>query len=372
MHFKISRKLLSQHLSIVTKSVAIKSPIPSLSGIKLEVLTNSIILTSSNTEISIKSVIDSTKEQNDLVIMNTGVVLIDSEYINKVVATIDSNTIEFEVVDGSLIKISGDNAEFKINGMRSDDYPIIDFSDLEHVFYINSSNLDEIIDETAFAASEERTRPSLTGVNFKCVGNTLKCVASDSYRLAQKTIQLMDNLDFNITIPANNLKKIQNISNSNQIKISLSKKNVLFTIDDHLIKINLIDDAFPDTDRLIPAEFINVLEIDASELLKIIERASFIANDKMSIIKLNANNEEVIVHSNSQEIGSYTDHLSIISFEGSPLEISFSGSYLKDALKVFRNQICKISFSGPLKPFVITSANNDSVLQLLVPVRTYV
>ena len=257
------------------------------------------------------------------------------------------------------------------SGMKAQDYPIIDFSELPKVFYIASSVLDEIIDETAFAASEERTRPSLTGVNFKCTQNLLKCVATDSYRLAQKSVELMDENEFSITIPANILKKIQGIANSSQLRVSLSNKNILFVIDNHFIKVNLIDDTYPDTDRLIPSEFLNVLEVDTNELLKIVDRASFIANDKMSVIKLNANNYEVIVHSNSQEIGSYTDHLNIINFSGSPMEISFSGSYLKDALKVFKNQTCKISFSGALRPFIITSDSNTTVLQLLVPVRTY-
>ncbi|MFI3283565.1 MAG: DNA polymerase III subunit beta [Erysipelotrichaceae bacterium] len=372
MHFKIARKNLSTHLAIVSKSVAIKSPTPSLSGIKMDVKEDAIVLTSSNSEISTQSTIHMNDEETDLLVLKKGTVLIDSEYINKVVSSIDSKYIEFEVIDGSLIKINGDHAEFKINGMRSEDFPTIDFNELSKVFYLNSHTLDEIIDETAFAASEERTRPSLTGVNFKCSFSTLKCVASDSYRLAQKSVSLMDELSFNITIPASHLKKIQGIAKADQIRISLSEKNVLFVIDNHLIKINLIDDAFPDTDRLVPNEYINVLEIEASELLKIIERASFIANDKMSIIKLNANHEEVIIQSNSQEIGSYTDTLNTISFDGDPLEISFSGAYLKDALKVFRNTSCKISFSGALKPFVITSNTNETVLQLLVPVRTYI
>ncbi len=373
MHIILSKSLFQNNLNIISKAVGLKSPIPSLSGIMMHATNTQLHMYGASEDISIKSTLDNNLENLNLTIIKEGSILIDCEYINKVVSTSDSDMIEIELIDSSLIKVSGLNSEFKINSMNVDNYPTINFLDENNKYFnIKKKLFDEIIEDTAFAASEEKTKPGLTGIQFKCENNTLKCVATDSYRLAKKLVTLEECEDFNFIIPANNLKRFHNVnSNSENLKIIYNHNSIQLNIENYYIRINLIDDQYPDTDRLIPTQYINQLEIDPKILSKTIERATFVANNKKSTIKINVTNDGVLVKSNSQEIGSYEELIKYDSFEGEPIEISFNGTYLKEALRTLNKNSCILKFNGQLKPFILIEKDNDELLHLLVPVRTY-
>ena len=60
---------------------------------------------------------------------------------------------------------------------------------------INQNDFKNIINQTFFATSLSETRPLLTGINFKLSGNMLEVIATDSYRLARKEIDLKEDYD---------------------------------------------------------------------------------------------------------------------------------------------------------------------------------
>ena len=373
MNFKISKTIFSNALQTVSRAVSSSSPLPALAGIKITVNEDYITLVGSDSDISIKYDLSNEINSNtSLDIESTGEMVIDARFINEIVRKIDSDEIKFELIDGTLIRISGINTEYKINGIRPVDYPNIDFSLLEDTFVINSKLLSEVINQTYFATSDTETRPVLTGVNFKCSGNRLKCVATDSYRLSQKEVELENEYEFNITIPKKSLVEIQKtLINDESIKVNISENKAQFLINNIIVQTRLIDGDYPNIDRLIPTEFEYELKLDSKDLLTAIDRTSFIKLDGVNIIKLSCNQENVSIKSESNEVGSSYQDLPVIDYEGEELKISFSGQYVHDALKSINSKVIKISFSGEMKPFIITSEDNPNNTQLVLPIRTY-
>lgn len=372
MDFRISKRSFYNALSAVGRAISANSPLPSLSGIKIEVLENEIILTGSDSEISIQKRLVKGADDFVLDIKEPGSIVIEAKYILEIVRKIDADEIHVEIVDGSLTRISGYSAEFNINGMKAMDYPSIDFSKPTKQFELDADILLKIINQTSFATSDKETRPVLTGVNFKCDGTHLECVATDSYRLARKVVELSESAHFNITIPAKALSEIaKTIERDSKVLICVSDKKVQFWIDHTVIQSRLIDGLYPETSRLIPTEFFYELIVDARDILNAIDRASFIKSEGISIIRLSASESEIVISSKSQEVGSSMEKLTSISYKGSPLEISFSGRYVFDAIRALNGPIVKIEFCGEMKPFIIRNTEDDSILQLVLPVRTY-
>lgn len=371
MYFKISKRPFYNALSAVSRAISANTPIPALSGIKIEVFDNEICLTGSDSDISIKKSI--TKEEEMVLdIKETGSIVIEAKYILEIVRKIDSDEVEVEIIDGSLTRFKGHSTEFKINGMRSHDYPTIDFSKPEKEFGIEADLLMKIITQTSFATSDKETRPVLTGVNFRCQGTQLECVATDSFRLAKKIVDLKEENSFNITIPAKSLSEIaKTIEKDSTVQVAVSDKKVQFYIEKTIIQTRLIDGAYPETERLIPVEFTNEVILDSRDILNAIDRASFIKNDGISIVKITANESEFIISSKSQEVGSSTEKIDSFSYTGSPIEISFSGRYVFDAVRALEASEIKICFSGEMKPFIIKNTKDDNIIQLVLPVRTY-
>lgn len=372
MYFKVSKRQFYNVLSVAARAISTYSPLPAFSGIKIEATNDSLILTGSDSDVSIQTSLVTNDDNYTLQIMDTGAIVIEAKYILEIVRKIDSDELEFEIIDGSLTKISGSSAEFKINGMKANEYPAIDFTKPSESFKINGDALRTIILQTSFATSDKETRPVLTGVNFHGNGTQLSCVATDSYRLAKKDITLEENMNFNITIPAKSLSEVsKTIDDIEMIEICVNDKKAQFNIGNTILQTRLIDGVYPETDRLIPSSFEYELTIDSIDLLNAIDRASFIKNDGVSVIKFSLSETECVLSTKSAEVGSSTEVLSSSSFTGKDLEISCNGRYVFDAIKALSGSLVKFSFCGDMKPFIIQSVNDDQVLQLVLPVRTY-
>lgn len=371
MNFKISKTVFYNALLIASRAISNFSPLPAFSGIKIEVKQDCIVLIGSDSDISIKTIIR-TQDEDSLKIHAVGSIVIEAKYILEIIRKMDSEMIEFEMIENASAKIISETSEIKINGMRANEYPNIDFTCPALKFDMDSDLLKEIISQTTFATSKSETRPVLTGVNFHCSDNRLNCIATDSYRLAKKTIDLNQSLDFNITIPARNLIEVmKTLDLDEKVMIAVSDKKAQFSISNTLIQTRLIDGVYPETDRLIPVSFAYELEIDSQEIISAIDRASFIKNDGVSVIKLSLDEKECILSSRAQQVGSSKENLRNASFKGEHLDISFNGLYVFDALKVINKGKVRFSFSGEMKPFIVQNLEDNSILQLILPLRTY-
>lgn len=371
MHFRISKKEFYSSIQTVARAISSFSPLPALSGIKFEVKENEMYLTGSDSDVSIQTML-STNKSYLLDIKRTGAIAIEAKYILEIVRKIDADIIEIEILEKSLTKISGNSAEFIINGMLASEYPIIDFFKPSQAFTIDAESLKNAISQTSFAASDKETRPVLTGVNLSCKDNKIEMVATDSYRLARKLLSVQESLNFDITIPAKSLNEVsKTIDHDGTMEIAVSDKKVQFIFEDTIIQTRLIDGKYPETKKLIPEHFEYTLVVDSKEILGAIDRASFIKSDGISIIKLSMNENSSILSTKSIEVGSSTEELNVADYHGHSLEISFNGRFVFDAIKAIGSTEVKFSFSGEMKPFVITSMQDETIIQLVLPLRTH-
>jgi len=371
MLFKVSKRELLNGLNIVSRAISNYSPLPAFSGIKFIVSENNICLIASDSDISIKTYI-SKSDNYHLEILREGSIVIEAKYIIDIVRKMDTDIIEIEVADGCNVTISDQNSEFNIIGIYANEYPSIDFEKSEDSFTINSSMLKKIISQTIFATSDKDTRPYLNGINFLIHENKVECTATDSYRLAKTSFEINKSFDYNIIIPAKSLNELlKSLDEDKEIEVYLSTRKVLFIIDDTTIQTRLIDGKFPDTNKLIPETFDYELRLDIRDILGSIDRVSFIKNDGINIIKLDLNQEECILSTKSQDIGSAIETLRTAQFNGDNLNISFNGRFVFEAIKAINSSTIIFKFSGDMKPFIIQGEEDDKVLQLVLPVRTY-
>ena len=122
--------------------------------------------------------------------------------------------INIEVLEDLKVIISTENTMYNLNCLNIEDYPQINLEETKNPIIIESDVLKKIISQTIFAISTQESRPLLTGLNFKITGNVLECIATDSYRLAKKTIILDKEYDScNIVIPGKNINEFDKLLN---------------------------------------------------------------------------------------------------------------------------------------------------------------
>jgi len=374
MIFTIDRDVLLNHLLIIQKGLPNKTPLPILYAIKFEVYEDHLLLTSSNTDVAIQVLID----EPSLAIKKTGKVAIPGRYLIEIMRKISSQRVEFALIEDKLIVIKADRSEFKLRLMDVEDYPDIDFLDLDDPIVLDSQLIKTIIKETNYSTATNEKRPILTGVNFKYLDNHLYCVATDSYRLSQKNVKLRTHSKtFDIVIPNRSLDELSKILDTynNDVELYINPNKVLFKMNKILFQTRLLEGTYPDTMRIIPTEFPVIIPFNKEELLQAVERVSLLSprdrETNYNIIKMSLRPDSIIeISSTNNEIGDALEEVIPSSdITGPIIKIAFSSRYLVEALKSFSSSEITINFAGEVKPFVIKGNLDQDLLHLILPVR---
>ena len=170
----------------------------------------------------------------------------------------------------------------------------------------------------------------------------------------------------------NELSKILDDTNE-LIEIVITENQVLFKAENLLFFSRLLEGNYPDTSRLIPSDSKTDVTVHTKDFLQAIDRASLFAREgRNNVVKLTTLEGRIIeVSSNTPEIGKVIEEVQAEAIEGEDLKISFSAKFVMDALKALEGSDIKINFTGAMRPFVIRPLHDDSMLQLILPVRTY-
>lgn len=378
MKLIIKKSILLEALLNTSKAISQKNLIPILTGIKFDLKKEGLYLYASDSDISIRSFID----KDEIVkIEETGSVVIGGKYIVEIVKKLPESNIVIEVLDGYNMIISASDGEdlnnkieFNLNGINPSEFPNLDLDESKNPIVIDPITFKTIISQTSFATSLSETRPILTGINFKLEGKSLQVIATDSYRLAKKVIELNDSYDnsFDIVIPGKNLLELSRIieDDKENIQLHIFSNKILFKYKNILFLSRLISGTYPVSSDIIPTEFSINVNISYSNLFNMIDRASLLTSDKdKNIIRLDLNDKELIISSNSPEIGKVENKISVIN-DGS-ISISFSSKYMLDAIKSFYADNIIICMNNDNSPIIIKGEGDTSLIQLVLPIKTY-
>ena len=370
MKFIVKKEILLESLNNTSKAISTKNLIPILTGIKFDLKEEGLYLYASDTDVSIRSFIAKDKLTN---LEETGSTIIGGKYIVEIIRKLPNTDISIEVLDGYKMIISTDNTEFNLNGVNPEDFPNLDLDETKEPIVINTLMFKEIINQTVFATSPSETRPLLTGINFRITGNELEVLATDSYRLARKLVTIdheIDN-DVNIVIPGKNLVELSKMLDDDDsiLEIHLFSNKVLFKYGNMVFLSRLLSGTYPTTSNIIPKDFYIELECSFDDLFNMIDRASLLTSDReKNTIKLTLNRNELMISSNSPEIGKVEEKITVESDK--EINISFSSKFMLDAIKSFNKDKIILCMKNDSSPIVIKNNEDTSLVQLVLPIKT--
>ena len=372
MKLKIKQNILMEHLNYSIKGISNKNIRPILNCIKFELTEEGLYLISTDNDITIKTFIESKKIEE---IEDLGEIVVSGRYIYDIVRKLPNDIINIESVMDSKIYITTTNSSFHLNCNNVNEFPSIDFEDSEEPIILKSDIFKSSINQTAFAASTQESRPVLTGINIKVEEDILECTATDSYRLAKKKIKLDNkiNQNINIIVPTKNLIELVRMMNDDEtVNIHIFNNKIIFKFSSIILMSRLINGNYPDTSKLIPEEFEIKLLSNLNDFYNSIDRASLLTNESdKNTIKLESNKEILTISSNIPEIGNFEDKLEVKNINNTDIKISFSSRYMMDALKSLDCEEIELLFNSDIKPIIIKNPETDNLIQLILPIRTY-
>lgn len=370
MKFTIEKQTMYEALNNVSKAISTKNIIPILNGIKFELEKDGLYLTASDSELNIKVFIENNKIKH---VDKLGSIIVSSKYLLDIIRKMPNDIIDFEVSDGLKVKIYTENSQYNLNCLEVSEYPNIKIEESKDPLIINSGKLRNIIKQTIFAVSNQELRPLLTGLNFKIMGNNLECVATDSYRLAKKQETVNYNGEVNIILPGKNVIELEKtLPEDEDVEVHLFNNKVLFKYSNIYFQTNLLAGNYPNTNNLIPNEFKYIVKVNYDSFASSIDRAALLTLGKdKNIIKMVVDNNQMNISSFSSEIGKVEENLIIECNNKEKLEISFSAKYMLDALKTFKSEDILILLNSDIKPIIVKSVDDESLIQLILPIKTY-
>ena len=371
MKFIIKQEILLESLYHTSRAISPRNLIPILTGIKFDLTEEGLYLSASDTDISIRCLIPT----RDIVeVKELGSIVIGGKDIVEIIEKLPNTNITIEVMDGHKMIVSTNNTEFNLNGISSNEFPNLDLEETTEPILLKTNLIKKIISQTFFATSKNESRPLLTGINFRIDGDLMEVIATDSYRLSKKSIQLDRILSevINIVIPGKNLLELDKIigDDNENLELHIFENKILFKYKNILFLSRLLSGTYPATSSIIPNDFSVQVKCSCNGLFEMIDRASLLTSDRdKNTIKLELASQELVISSNSPEIGKVEEKMIVDSQD--EISISFSSKYMLDSIKSFETENVTLYMNNDNSPIIIKSSEDDSLIQLVLPIKSY-
>lgn len=378
MEIKIDKIILNNAIKKVSRAISSKVSIPVLSGIHLVASQNGLMVTGSDSDLSIRTIIPNDKNDG-LEIIQEGSIVLPAKELSGIARTMPDQFISIRKTNGLQVIISSGKSKFTLNGLDGESYPKLPEINSEG-FSIEGSVLKSLVEKTVYAVSTSETRPILTGVNLFYESGKIGMVATDSHRLSKVVggnVQEVTESE-TVTIPNKTLKELPAlIDESKEVIVIQKESQIVFKTDDVYVLSRLLTGSYPQTDRLIPKDYKTLLTVDRKNFLSSIERSTILQEKDRGVVTLKVTDknsgifETIELSHKNGELGQSREDIVVEGIEGEEITVSFNPRYMIDALKRIDEDKVAIEFNGAMKPFLVKPLNQVDFIQLILPVREY-
>jgi DNA polymerase-3 subunit beta len=365
----VMQENLARGLSVVSRAVSNRS-LPVLTNVLLKTEDGGLKLTATNLEIGITYWVPGKIETD-------GATSVPARLLTDLVNSLPGGEpIVLELGDGETLHIMAGRFESNIKGIPAEDFPTVQTAGERPITRVPQKVLRQALDETAFAAASDEARPILTGVLAKFEGDQLTLAAADNYRIAVKTITVLDPVEeTSVVIPARALIELSRIladvDDPVSIVLAHSRNQLLFHVEGIDLVTRLIDGQYPNYQSVLPATHATRAILDRDELLRAVRPAALIAHESANIVKLGVGLEgdPAITVSANAEVG---DHIGRVeaAVEGDGTTIAFNARFLADVLTNVDAEQFALELNGPLSPGVFRPIGDDRYVHVVMPLRT--
>ena len=370
MKLSVMQENLARGLSVVSRAVSNRSTLPVLANVLLKTEDAGLKLTATNLEIGITYWVPGKIETD-------GATTVPARLLTDLVNSLPAgDRVDLALQGADTLHLRCGRFETHIKGIDADEFPAIGAAGERPTTRIAQNVLRRALAETAFAAASDEARPILTGVLAKFEGDQVTLAAADNYRIAVKTIPILDPVpETSVVIPARALNELArvlaDVDDPVEVVLAGGRNQVLFHLDGIDLVSRLIDGQFPNYQQIVPQSHTTRAVLDREELLRAVRPAALIAHESANIVKLQigADGEPGITVSASAEVGDHVGQVEA-AVDGDGTTIAFNARYLADVLTNVAAEQFALELNGPLSPGVFKPVGDDRYIHVVMPVRT--
>ncbi len=273
---------------------------------------------------------------------------------------------------GEVLKLETERASAAIKTLPHDDFPVLPRVPASSSFTTKTGDLVRALRSVAYCASTSAVKPELQSVLLCAEGGKLVAAATDSFRLAEKTVPLHGGTTVpQLLLPARNAGELMRIleSANGDTEVYYNEHQISTHIDNVYYTSRLIDGTFPNYRQIIPKAFSTeaiVLREDLASALKSLS----IFSDKFSQVSFTIDpaHKAILLSSRNPDVGEQTSTVRA-TISGDGLSMNFNSRYLADSLQAIVGESVRIHSNGAGKPILIKDAADDSFFYLAMPMN---
>jgi len=354
-------------LGLVSHLATRSTNLPILNNVLLKAEKGELKLITTNLEMGIKLSVRGKIEKEGAFTVNAKLL---SDYIN----LLPKENIEMEL-DEAILNIKCQNYKTQIKGLEATEFPILPEVEKKNKLVVKAEDLKDALTRVAFCAALDESRPEISGVLFKTSDNQLIITATDSYRLAEKKINVVaSQVSANqIIVPLKTINELQRIlfnQTEKEINLFFNENQILFEIDNIELISRLIEGQYPDYQQIIPTQKKTEAKIKVGEFLQAVKSASLFCKPGINDVKLTLLPEksELVVLASNANLGENITNLKV-EISGEDNEIVFNYRFLIDGLNNINQEYLDFEVTNNSIPGIIKPIGEDGYLYIIMPIR---
>ncbi|MBN2254432.1 MAG: DNA polymerase III subunit beta [Deltaproteobacteria bacterium] len=368
MEFNIDRSTFLESVQKTLGIVERKSTMPILNNLLLKTGDDQITVVATDREVGLVATYEAD-------VVTQGDITIAARKLYEMIREIQGERVNVKKLDNNWMNVTCGKMEFRLPGIPAVDFP--DVSEEEGVVYsrIKSGMLREMINKTYFAISTDEMRISLNGVFLKIERGAIEMVATDGHRLSIVKMPLDDGADIDIgsggiIIPRKGVGEMRKLLEDEDgiVDIGIKTGVCILKKNNTILKMSLIDSDYPDYEKVIPTEKGVELVVNKEDMLHSLRRMGVISSDRFSGVKIQINNNKMVLSSTNTDIGEAHDEVDVI-YSGKEFEVGYNVKYLIDAVDVVDEKEISFEMRESQGPAIVREAGNDSFKCIIMPLR---
>lgn len=378
MKITILKENLNNGLNIVGRVAGKNLTLPILNNILISTEKNFLNLSATDLELGIKYWVLAKIERE-------GKITIPAKIISSFINFLPEKNLNLEAKD-QVLYLNCENYNTKIKGLSAEEFPIIPKIEDKDFFELNAAlfceGLSQVVDFTAL----NQSRPELSGIYLNFQKDRVQLTATDSFRLAEKTLFFEKKIDkeYAFILPQKSARELINIFSEERGKLKLyfSPNQVLFEYPmpetshpQTQVVSRLIEGEYPDYQEIIPKKYETQIVLAKDEFLNQIKSAS-IFSGKSNEVRIKTKKQGIEISSQSPELGETKTFLSgkincLPAQAGATKEreIAFNYRFLVDGLLNVKNKKIILELNGEEGPAVIKPEGDNSYIYIVMPIK---
>lgn len=367
MKVSVARGELLDALTIVTKALSSRTTLPILAGVLLTAEGDGVVLQATDLEISIRDKVPAAVE-------GSGSVVVPGRLLAEVVRSLPESKVEIETssFDKITVTCAESHSSFTLKTLPPDDFPRFPEVGEERKVTIPAPLMLSMTRQVTRVVSKDESRPFLTGVLLLMKDDTIRMVATDSYRLAirEEKLDRAVGEEIEAIIPGKALEEAPKLAaESGDITMGIAENQVVFEFGDTVYVTRRIEGPFANYKPLIPEEGMTTLKVARTELAEAVKRVSLLAQHNSPLrMDIKPEDNTLKLSAKTPDVGDAEESL-MVEATGQAVEVAFNHSFLFEGISSSDEDELEFIATGPVDRGVFRSLDGKRFVYLIMPVR---